>query len=89
MRYLIALEPTEAGFAVQVPDLAVVTYGPTIDAAKRAAIKAIRINLDTYEEVGQKVPAPQPVETHLNDPDYKGLLFTYVEVKESKSKAAA
>ena len=37
MRYLIMLEQTEAGFAVQVPDLAIVTYGETIEAAKQAA----------------------------------------------------
>ena len=37
MRYLIMLEQTEAGFAVQVPDLAIVTYGDTIEAAKHAA----------------------------------------------------
>ncbi|MBI3800853.1 MAG: hypothetical protein HY268_28240 [Deltaproteobacteria bacterium] len=44
MRYLIMLEQTEAGFAVQVPDLAIVTYGETIEAAKQAAVAAIQIN---------------------------------------------
>ena len=42
MRYLIMLEPTEAGFAVQVPDLAISTQGRTIEEAKRAALKAIK-----------------------------------------------
>lgn len=41
MRYLIMLEQTEAGFAVQVPDLAIATYGDTIEAAKQAACAAI------------------------------------------------
>jgi len=48
MRFLIMLEQTEAGFAVQAPDLAIATYGETIEAAKRAAGEAIRINLEAY-----------------------------------------
>ena len=37
MRFLIMLEQTETGFAVQAPDLAIATYGESIEAAKRAA----------------------------------------------------
>ncbi|NJL82629.1 MAG: hypothetical protein HC890_06095 [Chloroflexaceae bacterium] len=58
------LEQTEAGFAVQVPDLAIMTYGDTIDTAKQAACKAIQINLETYREVGQMVPESQSTEYH-------------------------
>ena len=89
MRYLIVLEPTEAGFAVQVPDLAVVTHGRDINSARAAAVEAIRVNLEAYEEAGRKVPAPQPVEAHLRDPDNKDLLFAYVEVKQPSNKVAA
>jgi hypothetical protein len=35
-RFLIMVEETEAGFAVQVPDLAIVTCGENLEAAKRA-----------------------------------------------------
>ena len=42
MRFLIMLEQTETGFAVQAPDLAIATYGESIEAAKRAAGEAIR-----------------------------------------------
>jgi hypothetical protein len=45
MRYLIILEQTETGFAVQAPDLAIATYGEDIQAAKLAAGEAIRSNL--------------------------------------------
>ncbi len=89
MRFLIVLEPTEAGFSVQVPDLAVVTFGETIDAAKQAAIKAIQINLEAYKEAGQDIPGKKPVQTHLENPDFKDLLFTYVVAAEPKEKAAA
>src|ERR1035437_756347 len=44
MRFLIMLEQTETGFAVQAPDLAIATFGENIEAAKRAAGEAIRIN---------------------------------------------
>lgn len=64
MRFLIMLEQTEAGFAVQVPDLAVTTFGTDIESAKRVAAEAIRINLDAYREAGvaafgeSRVPRP-------------------------------
>ena len=55
MRFLVMLEQTETGFAVQAPDLAIATYGETIEAAKRAAGEAIRSNLEAHREAGQTV----------------------------------
>jgi predicted RNase H-like HicB family nuclease len=89
MRYLIMLEQTEAGFAVQVPDLAIVTHGDTLEAAKRAASEAIRINLEAYQEAGQTVPERQPVGHHLENPDFQELLFAYVAVPEPTERIAA
>jgi predicted RNase H-like HicB family nuclease len=89
MRYLIMLERTEAGFAVQVPDLAIVTYGDTIEAAKQAACEAIQINLEAYRDAGQAIPERQSVEHHLENPDFQELVFAYVEVPESKGRIAA
>ena len=89
MRYLIVLEETESGFAVQVPDLAVVTYGETIEAARIAATEAININLDAYREVGQNVPERQPVSAHLENPDFADLLFAYVDISRFEEKMAA
>jgi hypothetical protein len=54
MRFLIMLEQTETGFAVQAPDLAIATYGENIEAAKRAAGEAIRINLEPIEKPGSR-----------------------------------
>jgi predicted RNase H-like HicB family nuclease len=89
MRYLIVLEPTEAGFAVQVPDLAVMTHGNSIPDAKEAAAEAIRINLEAYREAGQKVPErPSPL-AHLENPDFQDLLFTYVDVADADERIAA
>jgi predicted RNase H-like HicB family nuclease len=87
-RFLIR-EQAEAGFAVQVPDLAIVTCGENIDAAKRAASEAIQINLEAYRDAGQKVPEVQEVSRHLENPEFRDLLFAYVEVAEPKGSIAA
>ncbi len=89
MRFLIMLEQTETGFAVQVPDLAIATYGENIEAAKRAASEAIQINLEAYREAGQRAPDEQAVSRHLENPEFRDLLFTYVEVAGPKGKLAA
>ena len=81
MKYLIMLEETEAGFSVQAPDLAIAAHGETVEAAKRAAAEAIRVNLEAYEEAGMSVPAPQPISVHLDNPDFEGHLFGYVDVE--------
>jgi len=63
MRFLIVLEPIETGFSVQVPDLAIVTHGDSIEAAKKAAVKVVKINLEAYQEANQKVPERKSVLT--------------------------
>ncbi|MBI2877979.1 MAG: type II toxin-antitoxin system HicB family antitoxin, partial [Candidatus Tectomicrobia bacterium] len=70
-------------------DLAILTHGESIDAAKQAAIKAIQINLNAYKEAGQEVPERKSVLTHLENPDLKDLLFTYVEVTDPMERVAA
>jgi len=87
-RFLIMLEQTEAGFAVQVPDLAIVTCGENIEAAKRAASEAIQTNLEAYRDAGLRVPEEQEVSRHLANPEFQDLLFAYVEVKEPKGRIA-
>jgi len=89
MRFLIMLEQTGTGFAVQAPDLAIATYGENIEAAKRAAGEAIRSNLEAYREVGQQAPEAQSVSDHLENPEFRDLLFTYVDVGEPQGRIAA
>jgi predicted RNA binding protein YcfA (HicA-like mRNA interferase family)/predicted RNase H-like HicB family nuclease len=89
MRFLIMLEQTETGFAVQAPDLAISTYGENIEAAKRAAGEAIRINLEAYREAGQQAPEAQGVSNHLENPEFQDLLFAYVDVAEPQGRIAA
>ena len=80
MRYLIMLEQTGDGFAVQVPDLAISTAGKTIESAKLAACQAIGINLEAYRQLNQEIPPAQDIAHHLENPDFRDLLFAYVEV---------
>ena len=89
MRFLIMLEQTETGFAVQAPDLAIATHGENIEAAKRAAGEAIRSNLEAYREAGQPVPEAQDVANHLENPGFRDLLFAYVDVAEPQGRIAA
>ncbi|MEO5923910.1 MAG: type II toxin-antitoxin system HicB family antitoxin [Bryobacteraceae bacterium] len=87
-RYLIMLEPLESGFGIQVPDLAISSHAPDIEAAKRAAAEAIRLNLEAYLDAGQTVPDPQPVVSHLTNPEFRELLFAYIEVATPDQIAA-
>jgi predicted RNA binding protein YcfA (HicA-like mRNA interferase family)/predicted RNase H-like HicB family nuclease len=89
MRFLIMLEETETGFAIQAPDLAIATYGETIEAAKRVAVEAIRSNLEAYRKAGQPVPEVQDVSRHLENPEFRDLLFAYVDVAEPQGRIAA
>ncbi|MDM8522807.1 type II toxin-antitoxin system HicB family antitoxin [Desulfococcaceae bacterium HSG8] len=89
MRYLIVLEQAGTGFAVQVPDLAVITYGETLEDAKSAAAEAIKINLEAYQETGKPVPEKQPAQAHLENPDFADLLFAFVRVAEYETRMAA
>ena len=89
MRYLIVLEQTESGFSVQVPDLAVVAYGKSIDEVKEAAVEAIKINLNAYNEAGKDIPKKESVLKHLENSDFADLLFTYVDVFDVEENAAA
>jgi predicted RNase H-like HicB family nuclease len=56
-------------------DLAITTYGADIEAAKRAVAEAIQINLEAYQEAGQRVPDKQAVSRHLENPEFQDLLF--------------
>jgi predicted RNase H-like HicB family nuclease len=89
MRFLIMLDQTETGFAVQAPDLAIATNGENIEAAKRAASEAIRINVEAYREAGQQVPEVQSVSNHLENPEFRDLLFAYVDVADPQGRIAA
>ncbi len=89
IRFLIVIEQTEAGFAIQVPDLAVVSHADSLTAAKAAAMEAILINLEAYLDAGRQIPDRQSASKHLDNPDFQDSLFAYVEVKMPDNRIAA
>lgn len=89
MRFLIVIEETEAGFGIQVPDLAIATYSPTLATAKTAAAEAIAINLEAYQEAGLAIPDRGLAAKHFDNPDFEDLLFAYVDVNFPQDQLAA
>ncbi len=83
------LEQTETGFAVQAPDLAIVTYGENIEAAKRAAGDAILTNLEAYREAGQRVPEGQAASRHLSNPEFRDGCLRTLRSLSQKGRIAA
>jgi predicted RNase H-like HicB family nuclease len=73
----------------QVPDLAIITFGADIEAAKRGAREAIQIKHEGYRKAGQSVPAEKPLVRHLKNPDFRDLLFAYIDVPGRTQRAAA
>jgi hypothetical protein len=55
------------------------------ESAKRAAADAIRINLDAYRESGKPVPKREPAARHLDNPEFRDLLFAYLSLRNSTS----
>ena len=80
------LEQTDAGLGAPVPDLAIVTFGEDIEAAKRAAAEAIQTNLDAYREAGQRVPDVEPVARRLENAEFRDLLFAYVAYRAPRGE---
>jgi hypothetical protein len=59
MRCLIMLEETSEGFAVQVPNLAIVTYGDDVPYSPLRPTDGSRSNRPTG------FPCPSPGQTHI------------------------
>lgn len=66
-----------------------VAFGADVEAAKRAAAEATQINLDAYRDSGQRVPDVEPVARHLENPEFRDLLFAYVDVSGPTGRIAA
>ena len=71
MRYLIMLEQTDVGFAVQVPDLAIVTHGETIEAAKQVARKRSGSMWKRIGKLAKRSPSVNRLSTIWRIPHFK------------------
>jgi len=52
-------------------------------------MEAIHVNLNAYKEAGKQVPAGKAIAAHLENPDYKDLLFTFINISDVEEKVAA
>ena len=73
---------------VRTTDLVIVTNGKNTEEAKQTGIKVIKINLEAYSEVEKDFPERESVTKHLENSDFAGLLFAYVNVYNERKKAA-
>lgn len=89
MRFLIMLEQTETGFAVQAPDLAIAAYGENIEAANQAASERFESISKPMSKPENTPPEAQSVSNHLENPEFRDLLFAYVDVAEPPGRIAA
>lgn len=60
-----------------MPDLAIITFGADIEAAKCAAAEAILINLDACRDSGQRAGCGS---RRTAPREFRGLLFAYFDV---------
>jgi len=68
-KYLIVIEPTQAGFSAYSPDLpGCVSTGHTREQVEQNMREAIAFHLDGLREEGQTVPEPQTYSTYVELP---------------------
>jgi hypothetical protein len=89
MRFLIMLEQTETGFAVQAPDLALATTARTSKQPSKLPAKRSVSTSKPIREAGQQVPEGQGVSNHVENPEFRDLLFAYVDLAEPQGNIAA
>ena len=68
-------------YGAQVPDLpGCFSAGDTMDEAHANAAEAVAFHIVGLLDAGEKIPAPQEIETHASNPDYTGMIWALVSV---------
>lgn len=77
----IAMGDETHAYGVTVPDVpGCFSAGDTLEEAFTNAKEAIAFHIEGMIEDGNEIPRPQPIEVHKGNPEYKDLLFSFVEV---------
>lgn len=87
MRFPVVLHTDDGHhYGVIVPDLpGCYSAGDSVDEALLQVLEAIDLHLEgMMEDEASELPAPQPIETHRNNPDYVGGIWALVDVDTSK-----
>lgn len=83
MLYPIAIElgDEKHAYGVVVPDVpGCFSAGDTIEEAFQNVKEAIPFHIEGMLEDGEDIPQPTSIDTHRNNPDYEGFMWSVVDV---------
>lgn len=85
MKYSVVVHKEQGScFGITVPDITgCFSAGDTLEEALRNAEEAIYSHLEILAEEGELAPVPLAVDKHLENPDYQGCIWAYVDVDTS------
>ena len=81
MKYAIAVhKDTDSCYGVTIPDVpGCFSHGDTLDEAIENAREALTLHFEALAEDGQTIPLAQSIDKHINDPDFKGVVWFVID----------
>src|SRR4051812_17903400 len=79
MRYLAYVRPTRTGYSADAPDVPdCIATGRTVEQARSAMAKALRMHLELLQESGERIPRAR----HLmpDDDTEEGTFMAWIDV---------
>ncbi|MDZ7784600.1 MAG: type II toxin-antitoxin system HicB family antitoxin [Halioglobus sp.] len=82
MKYPVVVHhDKDSAYGVSVPDLpGCFSAGDTFDAALQNVAEAIKLHLEGLEGEGRDIPRASKIEDHLEDKDYAGGVWGFVDI---------
>jgi predicted RNase H-like HicB family nuclease len=82
MKYAVLVQHDEgSAYGVSVPDLpGFLSAGDTFDEALENVIEAIEFHLEGLAEEGTDIPSAEPIDAHLDNPDYAYGAWVFVDI---------
>jgi predicted RNase H-like HicB family nuclease len=82
MKYPVVIHHDKnSAYGVTVPDIpGCFSAGETFDEALENTIEAINGHLELLAEEQQEIPKAATIETHINNPDYAGGIWSFAEI---------
>jgi len=82
MKYALVVHHDEgSAYGVTVPDLpGCFSAGDSFDEALENVVDAIELHLEGMAEEGLDIPRAEPVDAHLENPDFAGGIWGFVEI---------
>jgi predicted RNase H-like HicB family nuclease len=82
MKYAVVVHHDEgSAYGVSVPDLpGCFSAGDSFDVALENVIEAIEFHLEGLAEEGMDIAQAEPIDAHLDNPDYAGGTWGFVDI---------